>query len=112
MIQAVSMLGMLCGRFSQDYWLLRESLRPAVLFVFMAHRADSDALPKSDCPEKREADGSLRQEWEVALGSGEVLFVPEGWELSMLRPAGTRSAGTQVVAIVRFGWEEHSRRCC
>ena len=76
------------------------------------HRAESDALPKSNCTADSETDFHLRQEWEVALASGEVLFVPDGWELSMLNPAGTNSAGTQVVAMVNFGWEEHRYTCC
>ena len=83
-----------------------------MLVGFMAHRVDSDAPPKSDCPVDGEINGSLRQEWEVALGSGEMLFVPEGWELSMLHLAGTRGAGAQVVAMVPFGWEDKSRNCC
>ena len=58
------------------------------------------------------ADGSLRQEWEVAIKRGEVLFVPEGWELSMLQPTGTRDAGTLAVATVPFGWEDVRRNCC
>ena len=78
-------------------------------------RADTDQSRKFECPDKYgelAADGTPRQEWEVALLSDEVLFVPEGWELSTMRAVGVTGAGTQVVATVPFGWEDWRRECC
>ena len=88
------------------------------MFVFLrgsVFRADSSAPRQFNCPDDRDAlaaDGIPRREWEVALESGEVLFIPEGWELSALHPVGARGAGATVVAMVPFGWEYWNRECC
>jgi tetratricopeptide (TPR) repeat protein len=97
--------------------------------------ADSDAPHQSDCPEDDEIEpasapssggggggggGSssvIRQTWEVpsgGFGSGEVLFVPEGWEISLLQPVGAEGAAGHrlAVATVPFGWEDTRRGCC
>ena len=73
----------------------------------------TDTPSQLSCPQDQiGGDGASKTEWELSLVVGELLFVPEGWEYSLLHPIGARGAGSSVVVTVPFGWEAGRRHCC